>query len=71
MFGAFRPIIGGIFAMVIFGILEAGQFSALSIPTGTGPEFAFIAILGFVSGFNERFANDIVSQQAGSLEVGR
>lgn len=61
MFGAFRPFIGAIFGMAVYAVLAANQFPSLQIPNGTGPALAFVGLLGFVSGFNERFSQDLVS----------
>ena len=57
--GAMRPVVGGLFGMAVFAILEGGLLPAITIPAGS--ELAFFAGVGFLAGFNERFAQDMLA----------
>ncbi|HEX5619351.1 MAG TPA: hypothetical protein VFX51_13085 [Solirubrobacteraceae bacterium] len=61
--GFMRPVIGGIFGAVVYVFLAGGIVEIVTPPTGTG-ELAFYGGLGFLSGFSERFANDVIAQGA-------
>jgi len=61
--GFMRPVIGGIFGAVVYVFLAGGIVEIVTAPTGTG-ELAFYGGLGFLSGFSERFANDVIAQGA-------
>lgn len=63
IYGAVRPFIGGIFGMVVFVILEGG----LAIDVSTDKPLAFYAAVGFLAGFNERFAQDMFAGSAKKL----
>jgi hypothetical protein len=65
IFGAVRPLIGGVFGIALFAGLEAELFQAIQVTT-TAP-LAFYAIIGFLAGFNERFAQDMLAGPAGQL----
>lgn len=67
LFGALRPWIGGVFGMVVFAIIESTLLTTIQVPGGTGPQVAFFALLGFLSGFNERFAHDFMTRVGGEL----
>ena len=38
-------------------------------PTTTGPALAFYGVIGFFAGFNERFADDVVSTTAARISA--
>ena len=59
--GFMRPVIGAVFGAVVFLFLDGGIVQVLSPPDG-GANLAFYAGLGFVSGFSERFAQDVIAQ---------
>jgi hypothetical protein len=59
--GFMRPVIGAVFGAVIYLFLDGGIVEVLSPPDG-GANLAFYAGLGFVSGFSERFAQDVIAQ---------
>jgi hypothetical protein len=61
--GFMRPVIGGIFGAVVYVFLAGGIVEIVTPPNGTG-ELAFYGGLGFLSGFSERFANDVIAQGA-------
>jgi hypothetical protein len=67
-FGAIRPFIGAVFGMFLTALLYAGQLPALDVPTTVGGELAFFSVIGFLAGFNERFAQDVVSDSAKRLK---
>jgi hypothetical protein len=63
--GAFRPVVGAIFGSVVQFALGSGLFGT----SATGTSFGVFALLGFVSGFSERFATDMV-ERAGQVIAG-
>jgi hypothetical protein len=62
--GFMRPVIGAVFGAVVYLFLDGGIVQVLSPPEG-GANLAFYAGLGFVSGFSERFAQDVIAQASG------
>jgi hypothetical protein len=63
--GAVRPLIGAVFGIVLFGAVEGGWLPALSI--SADDKLGFYAVLGFLAGFNERFAQDMLVASAGQF----
>ena len=63
--GAVRPLLGAIFGAVLFCAIEGGWLPAVSVETNH--ELAFYSVLGFLAGFNERFAQDMLVVSAGTL----
>jgi hypothetical protein len=59
--GFMRPVIGATFGAVVYLFLDGGIVQVLSPPDG-GANLAFYAALGFISGFSERFAQDVIAQ---------
>jgi hypothetical protein len=59
--GFMRPVIGAVFGAVVYLFLDGGIVQVLSPPDG-GENLAFYAALGFISGFSERFAQDVIAQ---------
>jgi hypothetical protein len=59
--GFMRPVIGATFGAVVYLLLDGGIVQVVSPPDG-GANLAFYAALGFVSGFSERFAQDVIAQ---------
>lgn len=55
--GAVRPLVGAIFGMVLFAIVDGGW---LPIDVSDNEPLSFYAVLGFLAGFNERFAQDML-----------
>lgn len=71
VFGAVRPLIGAVFGLAVTALLIGGLIPAVQVPAGQ--ELAFFAGIGFLAGFNERWAQDILkstSDQVGSGSVG-
>ena len=58
-FGALRPAIGAILGMAVFALLAGGLLPAVS--AAPNQELAFYAGIGFLAGFNERFAQDMIA----------
>jgi hypothetical protein len=65
--GFMRPVIGAVFGAVVYLFLDGGIVQVLSPPDG-GANLAFYAGLGFVSGFSERFAQDVIAQTSGKAD---
>lgn len=63
--GAVRPIIGATFGTVLFCAVEGGWLPAIHASTSSA--LAFYAVLGFLAGFNERFAQDMLVISANQL----
>ncbi len=61
--GFMRPVIGATFGAVVYLFLDGGIVEVLSPPDG-GANLAFYASLGFLSGFSERFAQDVIASAA-------
>jgi hypothetical protein len=66
-FGALRPWIGAILGMVVFALFAGGLLPAISV--APDEELAFYAAVGFLAGFNERFAQDMIAN-SGSRVTG-
>jgi hypothetical protein len=60
--GSVRPFIGAAFGMALFALLVGGWLLEVEMDSKLG----FYAALGFLAGFNERFAQDMLSQSAQS-----
>jgi hypothetical protein len=57
--GAFRPVIGAVFAGVI-GAAAISGFIPVQLPTDSLKQTCFLVVLGFIAGFSERFAQDML-----------
>ncbi len=68
LFGAVRPLIGAVFGIVIAAAILGGLLPAIQIPKGQS--LAFFAAIGFLAGFNERWAQDMLKSSAGRLQPG-
>jgi hypothetical protein len=60
-FGALRPVVGGIFGFLIYLIIRAELISIFVLPKHHAAALAYVAVFGFVAGFNERFAQDMLA----------
>lgn len=65
VFGAVRPFIGAIFGLAVTALLVGGLIPAVEIPPGQ--ELAFFGAIGFLAGFNERWAQDILRSSASQM----
>jgi hypothetical protein len=66
--GSLRPLVGAVFGAVIQFALVGGVFAGAKFDTTTNP-FGFFALVGFIAGFSERFATDMV-ERAGKILLG-
>jgi hypothetical protein len=66
--GAVRPLIGAIFGMVVFAIFDGGWLPSIEVSHDS--PVSFYAVLGFLAGFNERFAQDMLVGSAKQLSQG-
>jgi hypothetical protein len=62
VFGAVRPFIGAIFGLAVMALLLGGFVPSIVVPAGE--KLAFFAALGFLAGFNERWAQDMLNTAA-------
>lgn len=65
LFGGVRPLIGAIFGIVVAAAIQGGLLPAIHIPTGQ--QLAFFTVIGFLAGFNERWAQDMLKSSGDSL----
>jgi hypothetical protein len=65
--GFFKPIVGMSFAMFVFATINAGILP-LAIKVDTPAAGYFFLALGFISGFSERFAQDVASRAEKSIK---
>jgi hypothetical protein len=64
-YGAVRPVIGGILGMAVFALIEGGLLAVGEVADDA--PLAFYAAVGFLAGFNERFAQDMLVGSAKPL----
>ena len=65
--GLVRPFIGAIFALLLYFAFKGDLLQQISVPEHGSGEFAFFVTSGFLIGFSERFAKEIVrSAEAGA-----
>jgi hypothetical protein len=57
-FGAVRPFVGGVFGLLVLGLLEA---ELINLTPDGGSQVALYGVLAFAAGFNERFAQDALT----------
>jgi hypothetical protein len=61
--GIALPLIGGVFAMVIAAVFRTGIVSTALTEPQPGTDFPyFYVVIGFLSGFSERFAGNILGR---------
>jgi hypothetical protein len=64
--GFFKPIIGAAFSLFVFCAFAAGL---INVTSGVNQRFMFLT-LGFIAGFSERFAPDLVSGIERTISIG-
>jgi hypothetical protein len=64
LLGSFRPIVGTVFGTVLYAVLSIGL---LPITPPAGHENFFFGVVGFFSGFSERWAQDMLAAGQGQL----
>jgi hypothetical protein len=70
LLGGLRPFVGALFGSVVYFAIGAGLVAAVGQTQGQVPtaSIGFFAVVGFISGFSERFATDML-ERAGKLLV--
>jgi hypothetical protein len=68
--GAVRPFLGAVLGMLVFVLLIGGLVPLIDVPSDPKQTLAFHAAIGFVAGFNERFAQDMLAGAAKRLGGG-
>jgi hypothetical protein len=58
--GCFRPIVGAIFGLVFYVLINAGLLQVLAAPRDIGSRAFFVAAICFAAGFSERRAQDVI-----------
>ena len=66
----FKPLVAMIFALAVFSVLKTGlvSISGLNVSQGGEIQFHILWVIGFLSGFSERFAPRIFGQVSGGQE---
>jgi hypothetical protein len=67
LLGALRPLIGAIFGAVVQFVLLSGLIVGATGSSNGSAAFGSFALIGFVSGFSERFATDMIERAGGLL----
>jgi cell division protein FtsW (lipid II flippase) len=57
-----RPFIGALFALALYFFISGDLVSVFQLPNDEQSQRYFFAGLGFLAGFSERFAQDMVAQ---------
>jgi hypothetical protein len=65
LFGALRPWLGAILGMAVFVFIAGGLPGVVAV--NPDHQLAFYAAIGFIAGFNERFAQDMLAGSAQQL----
>ena len=60
--GLMRPFIGALFAVALYFFISGDLVSVFQLPDGEEAQHYFFAGIGFLAGFSERFAQDMVAQ---------
>lgn len=70
--GAARPFIGAIFALLLYFAFKGELLQQISLPEEQASEFAFFIAAGFLIGFSERLAKEVIAggeQRLGPISV--
>jgi hypothetical protein len=65
--GAFRPLIGSLFGVAFFALIDAG-FLPIKVPSGSG-KIALYASVAFLAGFSHRWAQDTLKAAQGRVST--
>ena len=60
--GLMRPFIGALFALALYFFISGDLVSVFQLPDDAQSQRYFFAGIGFLAGFSERFAQDMVAQ---------
>jgi hypothetical protein len=66
LLGAVRPFVGAVFACALLLLVEGGLLP-IQLPLEANSRVAFVLGLGFLAGFSERWAQDMLSLGRGTL----
>ena len=66
LLGAFRPVVGAIFALAFFLFIRSGLVP-IAIPESLITQLYFFPAIGFIAGFSERLAQDTIKGAEESL----
>ncbi len=66
MLGAIRPLLGGAIAVALYSLFTGGIVD-FAMPEGADRELYYFAGIGFLSGFSERFAQDMLVKSSNRL----
>src|SRR5256885_920954 len=71
LLGAFRPLIGALLAVALYFLIVAGILNVFKVPGDHRLQFYFFCGVGFLAGFSERWAQDmlVVPQTASRTAV--
>ena len=61
IFGAFRPIVGCVFGVLVY-LLKVGGLLPIASPDSQASAGAFLAVVAFAAGFSERLAQDMLTK---------
>jgi hypothetical protein len=63
---AFRPLIGGVFGLLVYFALQGGVIRQLDVPEDPRDRFAFFLVLAFAAGFSERLVKEVLRSTNGA-----
>jgi hypothetical protein len=69
--GAARPFIGAIFALLLYFAFQGQLLDQIRLPDSPEGEFAFFMVSGFLIGFSERFAKEILAVSEQGVGIGQ
>jgi hypothetical protein len=69
--GAARPFIGAIFALVLYFAFQGRLLDQIRLPDDPEGAFAFFMVSGFLIGFSERFAKEMLAVSEQGVGVGQ
>jgi hypothetical protein len=61
LLGAFRPVIGSLMALALTFLVLSGILDIFKVPDDTAGKFFFFGSIGFLAGFSERWAQDMLA----------
>lgn len=62
--GAVRPVLGGVFGLAVFVFTQS---PLVPLDAGSGSDTFLLVALGFLAGFSERFAQDMLVRSGQAL----
>ncbi|MDH5700234.1 MAG: hypothetical protein OEZ41_09770 [Nitrospirota bacterium] len=68
IWGGLRVLVGAFFGIMIYAMI-AGGFLPLAIPSDPQKQIFFHAVFGWLAGFNERWAQDILVNVGSSIQT--